>query len=113
MYGMTTYAYIEPTDGCLVHNKLAHASIVNYISGLRSMFRLCQIDTHCLDHQWVSMVLKSIARNVPIPRKVKGVLSIQDLLNVVQVCDTMTNRIVYKAVFLVAFFSIIGYLFLL
>ena len=89
----------------LVQNSLKHSSIVNYISSLKTNFKMYGLSTAPFDHEWVRLALRSIAINVPVPYRVKGVFSIELLGQLVQMCDTLQHGFVYKALFLTATFG--------
>ena len=98
---ITVIAFIE----LLVHNGIKHNSVLNYLSSIKAKFRLFNFSLAPLEHEWVALCLRSISLNVPVAKKLKGVLSLEQLEQIVDVCDTVQNGVIYKAVFLLAFFA--------
>ena len=72
---VTIIAFIE----LLLSNGLKHLTIVNYLSSIKNKYRLYGLCTTCLDHEWVSRVLRSIEINVPVQRQIKCVFSLQQM----------------------------------
>ena len=97
----TIIAFIE----FLAKNGLTHASVCNYLSSLKTVFKLYQLPVHILDHEWVRLTLRSIALNVPVPLKIKGLFSIQHMYQLISLCNQIPYGLVYKSLFLSAFFG--------
>ena len=53
----------------------------------------------------VTLALRSLALNVPTTRRVKGIFDTEVLHNLVALCDRLPLGLVYKPVFLLAFFA--------
>ena len=100
----TIIAFIE----FLVKNDLKHTSICNYLSSLKTVFKMYQLPIHVLHHEWVHLTLRSIALNVPGPLKVKGLFSIDHIYQLISLCNQFSYGLVYKPLFLCAFFGFLG-----
>ena len=94
-------AFIE----LLQFNGLSAVSIEAYISSLRSQFKALNLPVSPLAHHSVYLALRSISLHVPSPCRVKGIFDIQSLNDIVSLCDNFHMGFVYKAVFLLSFFS--------
>ena len=99
----TIIAFIE----FLVQNGLSHSSISNYLSSLKTCFKLYSLPCQILQHEWVrlTMTMTSIALNVPVPLKIKGIFDISHMCQLVSLCDSMCHGLVFKPLFLCAFFG--------
>ena len=97
----TILAFIE----LLQYNGLTASSIEDYISSLRSQFKALNMPLSPLTHHSVHLALRSIALNVPTPRKVKGIFDIRSLTAIIAMCDNFPLGYIYKSLFLLAFFA--------
>ena len=89
----------------LVHNGLQYGSIMNYVSGIRSIFRWFQITDKHFDNVRVSLLLKAVATTVrPVP-KFKGLFTSDDLKRIICVTSTMPLASIFKTIYLFAFFG--------
>ena len=79
----------------LVYNKLSHASIANYVSSLKTCFKNFNLSYHVFDHHWVSLALRRVSINVPVPLRAKGLFSIHHMYQIVQICDNIPLGFVY------------------
>ena len=89
----------------LIYNGLSHNSIAAYVGAVKAKFLVYNLPIEMFQHQWVRMILKSTSRNLPACHRIKGILSIAELRKLVNICDSMHNGYVYKALFLLAFFA--------
>ena len=94
-------AFIE----LLVANGLKIVTISNYLSSIKNKYKLYGLSVSSLEHEWVQRVLRSIELNVPVQRQLKCVFSLQQLQQIVEICDTIPLGWIYKVVFLVAYFA--------
>ena len=89
----------------LVQNQISHSSIPNYVSSVRSMMSFYGLNNSAFDHFQVKMFLRSTKINRPLLLSTTAIINIPLLSRIVAACDTMYMGQVYKAVYLVAFFS--------
>ena len=86
-------------------NGFTHGTILTYISSLKQVFKLYNLCYLPFEHEWVRLALRSIARNEVAPVKVKGTFSVENIYNIVSICDTIPEGLIYKCVFLTALFG--------
>ena len=89
----------------LLDNDCSHSNIANYLTGIRAFFVVYGCDTHSFRHEQIQLFQKFITLNVQFQPKSNTIITIQQLYSIISVCDTLPNSVVYKAVYLVAFFS--------
>ena len=86
-------------------NSISPKVIRNYLSCLRSMAKLYRIPSESLYHHSVNLYMCSITINStfrPIPR---GSFDIPTLLQISQACDSLSDPLLLRAAFLLAFFG--------
>ena len=98
---VSVLAFIE----FLQANGLSHTSIEAYISSLRSQFRILGLSIAPLSHHTITLALRSLALNVPVQRKTKGIFDIPILHAIIHICDTLPLGFIYKPLFLLSFFA--------
>ena len=89
----------------LLDNDCSHSNIANYLTGIRAFFVVYGCDTHSFRHEQIQLFQKFIKLNVQFQPKSNTIITILQLYSIISVCDTLPNSVVYKAVYLVAFFS--------
>ena len=87
----------------LQFNGLSPSSISAYIHSLHSKFK--NLPSAPLYHHSVSLMLRSLALNMPQIRRVKGIFDIPSLLAIVKACDSLSLGFIYSPLFLIAFFA--------
>ena len=94
-------AFVE----CLSYNGLSLATVKNYVSAVKQQFQLYSLPLQQFAHPKLHLMYKSLSIHRPLNIKVKGVIDIPMLRSIMQQCEGMSNAIVYKALFLTAFYS--------
>ena len=89
----------------LCYNGLKPASIINYIVAVRSQMKWFNLPDMVLDHPRVKMMLKAVERTSTVPPKFKGVFDLTTLTTIISLCDRFTSPLVFKSVYLLAFFG--------
>ena len=89
----------------LQFNGLSPSSISAYIHSLRSKFKSLNIPSVPLHHHSVFLSLRSLALNVPHPRRVKGIFDITTIQSIVLLSSQLPLGYVYTPLFLLAFFA--------
>ena len=89
----------------LQFNGLSPSSISGYIHSLRSKFKNLDLPTAPLYHHSVSLMLRSLAINIPQIRRVKGIFDIPCLLAIIEACHSLPLGYIYSPLFLLAFFA--------
>ena len=89
----------------LIQNQISHSFIPNYVSSVKSVMGFYGLNTSAFDHFQVNMFLRSTKINRPLVLSTTSIINIRLLTHIVSACDTMYMGQIYKAVFLVVFFS--------
>ena len=89
----------------LVDNKTSAHMISNHVSATRAMFVLYDLPYQLWDHPKIKYFIKSvkIARPLALPKK--NVIDLNTLKIIIAATHNWPNSMVYKAVFLTAFFG--------
>ena len=102
---ITALEYVLIFIEYLSHSGLKYPTIQNYMSSIRFHFAYFSMPVHVLTHLKVKLLLKAIVNNSPYNPRIKGVSSIDMLHGLVKGCDTIKHGVVYKSLFLLAFFG--------
>ena len=86
-------------------NNLSYSSIQAYLSSIKSQFKILSLPLSPFAHHSVVLTLRSIALNVPVLKKAKGIFDIPTLSSIIHLCDSLPSGLTYKALFLTAFFA--------
>ena len=89
----------------LLDNQCSFSNITNYLTGIRAFFVVHGCNTEAFRHEQIQLFQKSIKLNVHFRPKANTIITIQQLQNIILSCDTLSHPVVFKAVYLVAFFS--------
>ena len=81
------------------------ASLQNYLSVLRHYAKVYEFESSFLYNKKLDLFIKSVAMNAPYRPKLKPVFTIADLRNISIKCDEIPNGLVYRAIFLLAYFA--------
>ena len=89
----------------LAQQGLRAQTITNYISVLAHYFTLYNSDTSVLSNRLYSLAIRAVAHDAPLSFKVKGILSITKLRDLVGALLKLPDSKVYVAICLMAFFG--------
>ena len=89
----------------LVLNDLTHGTILGYISSLKQCYKMYNLCHQAFEHEWVRLAMRGISRTVLSSVRVKAVFDVQQVLRIVEICDTVPYGVTYKCVFLTALFG--------
>ena len=89
----------------LVFNQVSHTGIAAYLSAIRSKLSNLGFDITPFHHPRVTVFLKAVRKHVPINPNIKSVIDIPTLVRIIHQCDRSYMGIVFKAAFLLSFFS--------
>ena len=89
----------------LTYNGLKHASILNYISAIKSQMKWFEIPVTVFDHLKVKLMLKAVHVTIRNPPKFKGIFDIPSLIHIISLCDLFPHPPVFKTLYLFAFFG--------
>ena len=89
----------------LICNNLSGPSLHNYVSILYHFFCMYGWPTAALHSRKIKLMIKSVLTNNPLKPKVKGVLSVTNLKQLISVMNTAGEQLVFKVLFLLGFFG--------
>ena len=89
----------------LAQQGLRAQTVTNYVSVLSHYFTLYGLDTSILTSKLYSLAIKAVAHNAPLSFKVKGILSISKLRQLVGALHEFPDHKVYTTICLMAFFG--------
>ena len=79
--------------------------LANYVSAIKAMFILFHLDYHILKDPQIKYVIKSVRINRPLSFFRRNIMDLHTLRNLVPLYDHSYIGIIYKAVFLTAFYG--------
>lgn len=86
-------------------SSVSYDHINNVLSGVKYLMHHYGLFTQGFDTHKVSIMLKAIKNTLPYNPRYKGVFTIQQLTQLCDLCNYIDNGIVYKCVFLFAFYG--------
>ena len=89
----------------LYQSSLSPKVISNYFASIRSMAKFYNIEHSDLSHIAVSRFLRSITINYRFSPTPRGVVDIYTLYRISLACDSLSDPILFRAIFLTAFFA--------
>ena len=92
---------ISAMQGTSVH------MVANYISALRAKLVIYELNYAVVDHPQIRYFIKAMKINRPLSVPWRNVMSISDLKVLIGKCKDISMGLVYKAVFLVAYFGML------
>ena len=81
------------------------ASIAGYLAAVKHAFITRGFDTDVFESRLVCLLQKSFSINAPLKIKTRGIIDINMLQNIINACDYLHHPLLYKAMFLLAFFT--------
>ena len=89
----------------LAYNSLKHVSILNYISAIKSQLKWFELPATIFDHDKVKHMLKAVNLSIRTPPKFKGIFDVSSLTLIIKCCDLFPHSLVFKTLYLFAFFG--------
>lgn len=89
----------------LYDNGLTKQTIANYISACKHNYKVFNLQFQVFEHYKVQLLLKSFQINRPLQFRPKGIISVEMLHDIVRSTHILTFPALYKALFLLAYFS--------
>ena len=89
----------------LVFNQVSNESIDNYLSAIKIKLKILGLDTTPLFDPRIKYFKRSLAIIAPFRVIIKSIIDIALIKAVAQQCDTLCMGLVYKAAFLLSFYS--------
>ena len=81
------------------------SSLQNYLAVFRHFAKIYDCKTSHLYNRKLDLFLKSVSMNAPYQPKLRPVFTIPDLRRISMHCDAVANGLVYRAIFLLAYFG--------
>ena len=85
-------------------------TIRNYLSAVKHCFLLYSFPVDVFQNRRLQMLMHSISINATYTPRLKLVFTVDILKKLIHLCDTLVHGSIYKAIFLVAFLAIYGFL---
>ena len=89
----------------LIHNGSSHSAVANYLSAIKTSLAMHGLSVFSFLDPRIKYFQKSLILNKKFAAKIKKIIDIKTLTDIVFVCDTMWMGQIFKALYLVAFFS--------
>ena len=89
----------------LYDNGLTAQSIAGYVAAIKHKFTVYGFDISVLENRLVSLLQRSFTINAPLKIRSKGLIDINLLKNIILACDYLQYPLLYKAIFLLAFYT--------
>lgn len=89
----------------LFDNQLSPATIASYVSALKYYFVVYNFDESLLHHSSISLLLRAFRLQAPIKIRKQGIIDLDLLQSIILACEVLPFPYLYKALFLLAFFS--------
>ena len=89
----------------LVLNKFNPSYIANQLAGIKAKLKIFSIPSQIFQDEKISYFLRSLRLNTPLKASLHNIIDIALLSNIVKECDNMYMGQVYKAMYLLGFFS--------
>ena len=95
----TIIAFIE----FLCFNDLRFNSIQNYLAAIKSQMKWLKLPVHVFEYAKVKLMLKAVEHTNTKPPIFKGVFDLQNLVNIIWLCQLLPLTTMYQALYLLAF----------
>ena len=79
--------------------------LANNISALKTSFIMYELQFSLFDHPRVPYFVKALKINRPLSLVTRNIMSLQQLQQLVQLCDLEPDGLVFKSIFLMAFWG--------
>ena len=89
---------------CLKHNEISMNMLANYLAAIKAKISVLGLNASVLDDKRLKYYLRSLKLNRPVCLSTKNIISIETLQKIVLCCDMLYMGVIFKAVFLVAYF---------
>ena len=90
---------------CLQFNGVKHTQMANYLSAIRSKFLIFGLDVTCFTDPRLKLYQRAIQLHAPLTVKLHKIIDIPLLVKISEECDYMYMGQIYKALYLLSFFS--------
>ena len=83
----------------------SHANISTQLTGIRSSFIIYGLNTEAFRDERIPLFVKALRVNAPLSLKSQKIITIQMLQQILQICDSLRDPVLFKAFYLFTFFS--------
>ena len=90
---------------CLVINKCSATAVANYVSAIKASLTLYDLEFVICDHPNLKYYLESLRINRPLSVTHHNIIDIPMLKRIASLASSMNQGVVFKALFLTAFFA--------
>ena len=90
---------------CLQYNGVKYTQMANYLSAIKTKFLILGLGVACFDDSRLKYSQKAVQLQSPLNVKLKKVIDIPLLKSIVQLCDLTYMGQIFKAVYLLSFYS--------
>ena len=90
---------------CLNYNGVKYLHMANYLSAIKTQFLLCGLDVACFTDARVKFYQEAVQRQTPLNIKLNQIIDISTLQMIVDQCNYIYMRQVFKALYLLSFYS--------
>ena len=90
---------------CLNYSGVKQSQMANYLSAIKTQFLLCGLDVACFNDARLKFYLKAIQRHAPLVIKLNKIIDIPMLCQIVEQCDFTYMGQIFKALYLLSFYS--------
>ena len=90
---------------CLQFNGVKHTQMANYLSAIRSQFLIFGLDVTCFTDSRLKLYQRAIQWHAPLTVKLNKIIDVPLLVKISEECDYMYMGQIYKALYLLSFFS--------
>ena len=89
----------------LFDNGLTSRTISTYVSAIKHYFVYYGLDYKVLEHNSITLLLRSFILNAPIKLRKQGIITLEILQNIISACKILPHPPLFRSIFLLAFFS--------
>ena len=89
----------------LVLNQVSPAGISKYLAGIRAQCIVFDLDTSYFQHHQIQYFLRSLKINRPLQPRIHTNIDIHLLTNLIHMTDTLEHPNLFKALYILAYFS--------
>ena len=90
---------------CLQFNGVKHTQMANYLSAIKSKFLIFGLDVTCFSDARLKFYQRAIHFHAPLTVKLNKIIDVPLLVRIAEQCDYMYMGQIYKALYLLSFFS--------
>ena len=89
----------------LIGNGASYSAVASHISAIKAMLGLYGLSISMFESPRIKLFIKSVQMNRPLKVSIPAIIDIPLLYRIIQVCDTMYMGQIFKAMYLLAFYS--------